>query len=231
MPCACSLAQVHQLLCDLGPAAAPFRALVSPSVKQRAWVRGCPAALSAATPPEARSPAPPSGSDAGSPSLPGRAAGHTWGWAAGVGLPQPPQTWSAPPPPPACTVPLPLTTPSAPAPPSSLAPSPYPCRKSREGGPGSWSLLCPTPTLPSTAVCPHPTAPGLPGSQGPRRKRITFLRAYVRLTLPVSLSRPPTHHQLSRPSPAHPSVQEPQTAWNQPGLGTSPTCTSPICLL
>ena len=93
---------------------------------------------------------------------------------------------------------LPLASPS-PAPLSSLAPSPYPCGKNREGSLGSWSLPRPAPTLPSTAACPHPTAPGLPGSQGPQRKQITFLRALCQA------------HRFPLPSPDPPSPLALQT--------------------
>ena len=113
------------------------------------------------------------------------------------------------------------------APPCSLAPSPDPFGKSREGSPGSWSLLCPAPTLPSTAVCPHPTAPGLPGSQGPQRKRITFLRALCQAHgFPLPSPDPPSPLALqTQPCTSFCPGTTEGTAPARPGH--NPTCASP----
>ena len=167
MPCACSLAQVHQLLCDLGPVAAPFRAPVSPSVKQRAWVRGCPAALSAATPPEARSPAPPSGSGAGSPSLPGRASWPHLGLGCQGGPATAPSDLVSSPT--TSSLPRPSSSPTSQRPRSAkfIGPQPLPLQEKQRRGPRVLEPPLPHPHPTQHSCLPAPHRPGitrLPGA-------------------------------------------------------------------
>lgn len=173
---------------------------------------------------EACSPAPPSRSEAGSPSLPRRAS---WPHLR-------PGCWRGP-----ATAPLGPgqlshhlhPDPNPASSPLSQPPAPTPWGKAEKGARGPGASSAPPPPYPAqlSAQTPPPGITRLPGA--PEEADHIPEGLMSGSPLPAALSRPPTRHRLSRPRPAHPSAQGPRRAWSQPGLGVSPTCASPACLL